>query len=121
MTKLAHWSVLGLLLLGACSDGHALAGNWSLASGADVEGMVVEFDGASDKVLVHADVDGRHVHIDGTYSFDAATMAVSVTAKLIGDDQPGEWTGKIVGGSKLELGAADTKLTFNKGGKPHGH
>jgi hypothetical protein len=110
-----------LLVLAACSD-HPLAGSWNQHTGADAEGMSLEFQTDGDEIMVHTapDASGHHEHVHGTYTFDAASGALTVNAALIGDDKAKSWTGKL-NGDKLELGAADTKLTFEKGSAAHGH
>src|SRR5262245_57825946 len=62
------------------ADAAVLTGNWSQDTGADAKGMTLEFDGKSDKVMVHTAprADGSHDHVDGTYTFDAAKKAVTV-------------------------------------------
>ena len=110
-----------LLALAACSD-HPLAGYWNQHTGTDADGMSLEFKIDGDAIMVHTapDASGHHGHVDGTYTFDAKTGALTVNAALTGDDKATTWTGKLAG-DKLELGAADTKLTFEKGTAAHGH
>jgi len=113
--------VVAPFLLVACG-GHPLAGNWSQDLGEGKQGMSLTFEVGGERILVHTapDAEGHHDHLDGTYTFDAASRAVTVQARLGGDGQPGSWTG-AVDGDHLELGAADTKLSFHRGADPHGH
>lgn len=114
--------VAGLGCLAACG-GHPLAGNWRQDTGGDTPGMTLSFDADSDRIMVHTaptGADGHHDHVDGTYTFAQDSGAVTVRAFLLGNDQPGTWTGTLAG-ERLELGAADTRLAFTKGGDPHGH
>ena len=125
MNKLRYLIFPALLTLAACGEPeHPMAGNWGEVTGSDKVGMTITFDGNSNKVNVHLAPrpDGSHGHAHGalTYTYDDATKAVTVEAELLGADKPSSWAGKVEG-TKLELGAADTKLVFEKGGKPAGH
>lgn len=114
---------LSVLLFAACGGSdHALAGNWLQDTGSDAKGMSIEFDGKGTEVMVHTApaADGTHDHLHGSYTFDAATKAVTIKAKLLGDGKADTWTGALVG-DRLELSSADGKLAFQKGGKPYGH
>lgn len=115
-------SVLPLLLVAACSSDHPLAGNWSQDTGSDAKGLSVEFDVKGTEVMVHTAPapDGSHDHLHGSYTFDAATKAVTVKCKLMGDGKAESWTGTLAG-DQLELAAGDVRLKFKKGGKAHGH
>jgi len=64
--------------------------------------------------------DGGHDHVNGTYTWDAATKALMVKARLAGDGKADTWTG-TVDGETMQLGSADGKLSFRRGGKPDGH
>lgn len=121
--------VLPLLFFAACgSSDHPLAGNWSQDTGADAKGISLEFDvrltnGAlGTEVMVHTApaADGSHDHLHGSYTFDAASKAVTVKCKLLGDGKADSWAGTLAGDT-LELAAGDAKLKFKKGGKAHGH
>lgn len=122
-----------LLLLVACGDtkdsagGGAIspmAGNWAQDTGTDAPGMTITFDGPSDRISVHLAprADGTHGHGEGknTYSYDAATKALTVNSELMGHGKGDKWIG-TVSGEAFELAAADITLKFNKGGKPSGH
>lgn len=114
--------VLSFLFVAACSSDHPLAGNWSQDTGADAKGMSLEFDAKGSEVMVHTApaADGSHDHLHGSYTFDAATKAVTVKCKLLGDGKADSWAGTLAGDT-LELAAGDQKLKFKKGGKAHGH
>ena len=107
-------------LAAACGSDNPLAGNWSQDTGTDAEGMMLSFDGKSDKLQVHTapDAEDHHDHISGTYVFDAASKAVTVNASLMGADKAASWSGQLDGDS-LEIGAADTRLKFKRGGTAH--
>ncbi|MCK5943318.1 MAG: hypothetical protein KAI24_15160 [Planctomycetes bacterium] len=114
-----------LLAFAACGSGepkNPMAGNWSEVVADGKPGMTLSFDGYSDKLDVHMRPreDGSHGHEHGTYSFDEKTGALTVNSKLIDGDKAATWTGKVEGDG-FELSAANTKLKFTKGGKPHGH
>jgi len=118
--KIRTLSLLSLLAFAACSAKSPIAGNWTREGGPEGEKYILEFENGGTRVVGHIDdADGhRHIEPSPTYTFDAATMAVTVDGKLLGADGPAKWTGKL-DGDHLELGAADTKLTFHKGGKAH--
>ncbi|MFT4512951.1 MAG: hypothetical protein ACI89X_000659 [Planctomycetota bacterium] len=101
-----------------------MAGNWTQDTGSDAPGMMITFDGASDKLSVHLPprADGTHGHADGknTYTFDSVTKALTVHSELIGHGKADTWTGTVAGDA-FELAAADTKLKFKKGGEASGH
>jgi hypothetical protein len=107
-----------LLLFAACG-GNPLAGcGWhAQAVQAPVKKLVLEFDDKTDRTLAHIE-DPDHRHADGHYTFDAATGAVTVTSKLLGDGKAETWSGKLVGES-LELAGGSDTLKFVKGVKPH--
>ena len=98
----------------------AVAGHWSQETGTDQEGMTLEFDAGSDKLLVHTapDADGAHEHLDGTYGFDAATSAVTVRCELMGEGKGDVWQGKL-DGAHMTLSANGTEVKFHKGKDPH--
>lgn len=109
--------------LAACGGGHALAGNWRQETTGGAPGMTLSFDAGSDRIMVHTaptGPDGHHDHVDGTYEFAPDSGAVTVRAALLGGDHPATWTGTLAG-DRLELGAADARLAFSRGGDPHGH
>lgn len=108
-----------VLLFAACGHEHALAGHWKAEKPpAPVEKLGIDFDAKSDAVLTHLDTADGHGHKKGTYTFDAATMAVTVNCLVLGDGKPETWTGKLAGDS-LELTGGTDKLTFKKGGSAH--
>ena len=106
---------------GASTDAGPIAGHWAQETGSDNKGMTLEFDADSDKLMVHTAPaeDGTHDHLDGTYSIDAKTGAVTVTCELAGHDGGDSWQGKLQG-DELKLTAGATSLTFQRGGNPHG-
>ncbi|MCB9877352.1 MAG: hypothetical protein H6835_07095 [Planctomycetes bacterium] len=122
--KLRALTLFASLSLAACGDSHPLAGSWSQETPDHKPGMSLSFEtkegGTRLQVHTAPDANDSHEHIHGTYTFDAATGAVSVDAELLGKGKPGKWTGKLADGH-LELGAADTKLEFHQGKDPHGH
>ena len=70
--------------------------------------------------MVHTapEADGTHDHLHGTYTFDAASKAVTVKCKLMGDWKSEAWTGTLAG-EVLELTDGTDKLKFKKGGSAH--
>lgn len=109
-----------LLVFAACSPNHPLAGAWVEERTDGAEPMALEFEIGGRKVLVHAEIDGHHTHIDGTYEFAADSKGVTVQAKLMGEGKAGTWTG-TVDGEHLNLASADGKIQFHKGDHVHGH
>ncbi|HEB53714.1 MAG TPA: hypothetical protein ENI87_10720 [bacterium] len=122
MDKLRSSVLASWLLLAACGGSHPLAGSWSEVTADGKPGMTIEFDADSDAIAVHLAPrpDGGHGHAGGElkYAFDGQTGAVTVRAELLGRGKPSTWTGKL-SGDRLELGAADTKLQFQRGGEVH--
>lgn len=119
------WShcLLPVLLLASCSsESHPLAGNWSQQLPDGKPGMSLEFDGKGEKLYVHGAprADGSHGHPKATFTWDGATKTLTVTGNLVDEAKSGTWTG-TVDGDRMELGAADGKLSFRRGGTPHGH
>lgn len=114
--------LLPLVLLAACGDHHPLAGAWNQELPNDAHGMHITFDTKGDKLDVGLAprADGTHDHLHGTYTFDAATKALTVKAKLLGEGKADTWTGKL-NGAEIELSSADGKLTFHQGDHAHGH
>ncbi len=115
--------VLPPVLFAACShDSHPLAGSWNQELPGGAHGMHITFDTKGDKVDVGTTprADGTHDHLNGTYTFDAATKSVTIKAKLMGDGKADTWMGKLVD-KDLELTSADGKLTFGHGDHAHGH
>ena len=115
-----------LSILAACSSEASetsgpLAGHWAQHTDTGAKGMTLEFDSASDKLMVHTAPreDGTHDHLSGTYSVDAASKMVTVNCELLGDGKGDVWKGKI-DGEHLTVTAGETKLTFHKGEDPHG-
>ena len=115
-------ALTALLALAACGSDHPLDGHWAQDTGSDAQGIGIDFDGGSDKVFVHLapNPDGTHGHAKGTYTWDAASQAVTVDAALLGDGEATSWSGKLAEGA-LELSASGTTLRFAKGGSAHGH
>jgi hypothetical protein len=115
---------LPLLVLAACSNepAHVLAGNWTQELPGGAVGMSLEFDGKGERVVVHGAPrpDGSHGHPKATFTWDAATKTLTMKGDLVVDGKEGTWTGKLEG-DRMELGAADGKLVFRRGGKPAGH
>jgi hypothetical protein len=110
------------LMFAACSHHHALDGAWNEERADGAVGITIEFDVKSSACEVHTAprADKTHDHVDGTYTFDAATKAVTVKAKLMGDGKADTWTGKL-DGEHLELASADGKLKFHHGEHAEGH
>lgn len=122
--KLRTLTLFASLFLAACGDSHPLAGSWSQETADGKAGMSLSFqtkEGGT-AVMVHTAprADGTHDHVEGSYTFDAATGAMTVDAELLGSGKPSKWAGKLDAGH-IELAAADTKLKFHKGSDPHGH
>ena len=112
------------LIIAACTAkaSHPLAGNWQQETGTDAKGMTLEIDPTGTAVNVHTapGADGGHDHIDGTCTYDAASKAVTVKCKLMGEGKSDTWSGKL-DGEHLALTSPDGKLTFHHGGEAHGH
>lgn len=108
------------VLLAACSGGHALAGHWKAETPpAPFTKVGLDIDGGSNAALAHLDTADGHSHPPkGTYTFDAATGAVTVNVKLLGDGKAETWAGKLTGDSLELVGGKDT-LKFKKGGSAH--
>ncbi|MCA8974143.1 MAG: hypothetical protein KDC98_05445 [Planctomycetes bacterium] len=117
MRRTAICSVL--LALAACGS-HPLDGAWNQELAGGGSGLTLEFEVGGSRILGHQDVDGQHSHIDGTYTFDESTMAVTVKGQLMGAGKADSWTGKVAG-EHLELSSADGKLEFHHGDHVHGH
>ena len=115
---------LPLVLFAACSAGHPLAGAWNEERADGKPGISIEFDVKGTACMVHAapPADGSHAdHIDGvTYTFDAATKAVTIKGKLMGGGKADTWTGKL-DGAHFEVTSADGKLKFHHGKPAAGH
>jgi len=109
-----------VLLFAACGSDHPLAGNWAQQLDGGKKGMSLGFKRGGETVLVHTAPreDGSHDHLRGTYTFDPASKAVTVTCKLLGDGKADTWTG-VLNGKALELSSADGKLAFAQGGSAH--
>ncbi|MBM4060339.1 MAG: hypothetical protein FJ265_04465 [Planctomycetes bacterium] len=114
--------LLPLALLAACGGHHPLDGAWNQELADGSPGMHITFETTGDKVDVGLPprADRTHGHAHGTYTFDAASAAVVVVAKLLGDGKADTWNGKLAG-DRLELGSADGKLTFRRAERAHGH
>lgn len=113
-------SFVPVLLFAACGSDHPLAGNWAQQLDGGKKGLNLEFQTGGEKVMVHTAPreDGSHDHLHGSYTFDAATKAVTVKCKLLGDGKADAWTG-VLNGKALELSSADGKLAFAQGGSAH--
>lgn len=109
-----------LFLFTACSKSSPLAGAWNEERSDGAEGMSLEFEVGGKRVLVHAEIDGHHTHIDGTYELAADGKTVTVVAKLAGEGKAGSWTGTVEG-EHLTLTSADGKILFHHGEHAHGH
>lgn len=121
--KLYSVLTLALLALSACSsDTSAVSGHWSQETGTDQQGMTLEFDAKSDKLMVHTapDASGSHDHLHGTYAFDAKANSLSVKCELNGKGKGDTWQGKVDGDHMTLTGGAVT-LKFHKGESPHEH
>jgi hypothetical protein len=112
-----------LLLLAAC--GHPLKGYWKAeAVPAPLKKVGIDFDDATDRVLAHIDRflpnsdTSEHKHEPGHYTFDAATKAVTVKCKLMGDGKAETWTGTLAG-ETLELTGGADMVKLVKGGAAH--
>ncbi|MFY9345669.1 MAG: hypothetical protein WAT39_24470 [Planctomycetota bacterium] len=111
--------VLALLLLAACGSSHPLAGHWSPEGQQGPVTVGIDFDADSDAVMAHVDGPDGHSHPPkGTYTFDAATKAVTVKCKLMGDGKADTWTGTL-NGDALELTGGEVKLKVRRGGSAH--
>lgn len=113
-------ALLALFVLAACGDHHPLAGNWNQELPGGKAGIHLSFDtkGTALEAGTPPRADGTHDHLQGTYTFEATTRAVTVKLALLGADQPDTWTGKV-DGEHLELAAGATKLTFHRGRHAH--
>jgi hypothetical protein len=124
MRRRQSFVLVAALLFAACgsdhSHDHPLAGSWGQDTGSDKKGVYLEFDTSGTKCIVHGAPreDGTHDHPSATYTWDAATKAVTVKGKLIGDAKADTWTGTLAGESLSLTGGADT-LKFKKGGSAH--
>ena len=105
---------------GSASD-HPLGGQWVQQLGGDAKGFGLEFDTKSDacEMQTAPAADGYHEHHRGTYTFDAATKAVTVKVKLLGDGKSDSWAGTL-GTGVIELTGGTDKVTL-KPGKIAGH
>lgn len=108
------------LLLASCGDDVGpMAGNWSEVTEDGSKGMVITFDGYSDKLAVHLKPreGGGHGHATGelTYDYDAESGALTVRALLLGPQGPAVWRG-VVASDAFDLAAADHRLRFQRGG-----
>ena len=114
-----------LVLVAACGPGasaHPLAGNWAEVVPEGQKGMTLTFDDDSEKMVVHGrpQADGTHAHPKASYRYDAASKTLTVTGRILDGAKADSWIGTVAGDA-FELAGADTKLTFQRGGKPHGH
>ncbi len=118
-----HPWFLPCLLLAACSSDHPLAGGWGQQLPGNAHGMVLEFELGGQRVTVHAAPrpDGTHDHVEGvTYAWDAAAKSITVRGPLLGAGKGDTWSGRVEG-DRMELGAAEGKLVFQRGAKALGH
>lgn len=104
---------------GTASD-HPLGGTWKQDTGGKGEGFGLVFNTKGSDCEVHTAprADGTHDHIDGTYTFDGATKAITVKCKLL-DGKPDNWAGTL-GTGVIELTSGTDKVTL-KPGKIAGH
>lgn len=124
MRRRLPFALLTAFVFAACtsehSHDHPLAGSWGQDTGSDKKGVYLEFDTSGTKCIVHGAPreDGTHDHPAATYTWDAATKAVTVNGKLLGDAKAEAWTGALAGEVLTLTGGADT-LKFKKGGSAH--
>lgn len=102
------------------STATSIAGHWAQETGSDQQGMTLQFDATSDKLMVHTapEADGSHDHLHGSYTFDAATTTATVRCELGGTGKGNVWTGKLAN-ERLSLTSGSTTLKFRKGTDPH--
>jgi hypothetical protein len=114
--------LLPMFLLAACGSHHVLTGEWAQMTPDGKEGVELEFDATGTKISVHGTPrpDGGHDHPQATFTFDAATKAMTIECALLGDGKATTWKGSL-NGDALEISSADGKLTFRRGGHAHGH
>lgn len=111
--------LLGLMLLGGCSD-HPLAGYWRQHGAEEGHGLALQFEPGGNGLQVHVDDPDRgHYHLDGTYSRgEAGVIEVVWTAD---DGTEKRLAGKLEG-DKLSLQGAGGPLVFERtAGDGHGH
>lgn len=125
MKTISAVTFLALLSVSACGDGRPkspMAGNWSEVLPGDEPGMTLTFDGYSEKMSVHGrpQADGTHTHPKATYRFDEQTKALTVTGQILDGDKGASWAGTVAGDG-FQLVSGETTLTFQRGGKAHGH
>ena len=111
--------LLPMLLLAACGNHHVLTGSWTQDTPDGKAGVGIDFDDTGTKIFVHA----HHLpdqHPPATFTFDAATMAMTIECALLGDGKAKTWKGSL-NGDVIELTSADGKMTFRRGGQTHGH
>lgn len=100
---------------GAASD-HPLGGDWTQDTGSDAKGIGLTFDTKGTECEMHTApaADGTHSHVHGSYTFDAATKALTVKVKLLGDGKADTWTGTVATG-RIELTGGADKVAFKLG------
>ena len=105
----------------AATGTNALAGHWSQELEGGGHGMPLQFDGDSDRLMVHTAPreDGTHDHLHGTYEVQAGSAAVTVRCALLGDGNGDTWQGAL-SGEHLTLRSGGTELQFHRGEDPHG-
>jgi hypothetical protein len=114
--------LLPMFLLAACGSHHVLTGGWAQVTPDGKVGVFLEFDDAGTKIHVHGAPrpEGGHDDLDATFTFDAATKAMTIECALLGDGKATTWKGSL-NGDVLDLSSADGKLTFRRGGHAQGH
>ena len=101
----------------AAANTHAIHGDWTQDTGSAAKGIGLTFYSDGTKVGLHTvpRADGSHDHLYGTYTFDAATKALTINKlKLLGDDKADAWTG-TVGTDRIELSAGADKVVCKRG------
>jgi hypothetical protein len=135
MRNLLRTFVLPALLIAACTKepastpaggnptpataGSTLAGKWLQDTGTDAEGITLDFHGETMTVHGAPRADGTHDHPKASYTFDAATKAITVKSNLLGPAKADTWTGTL-GAGVFELTGGTDKLKFKTTTKdPH--
>ena len=108
-----------MLLFVSCGSHHVLTGKWSQVTPDGKEGVVLEFDDTGTQIFVHAH-HRADKHPKATFTFDAATKAMTIECALSDDGKATTWKGAL-NGDALDLSSADGKLTFRRGGHVGGH
>jgi hypothetical protein len=108
-----------MLLLAACGNHHVLTGGWAQETTDGKEGAQLVFDDTGTRISVHTHHLDEH-HPKATFTFDAATKAMTIECALLGGGKATTWKGTL-NGDVLDLTSADGKLTFRRGGHASGH